>query len=143
MFREEVTVSHLLLHKYPEKAILAILHMHYTTASVRMKALYSINCFKKTNMQHKNELLSPRYKDENSLLIQYTLKEPKLFEEQVLWKMMLRYAIQLGKKKQTKCYESCTEVHFYYTVLKESHYLHFKLWFNMYYSYLQETSKKS
>lgn len=44
-------------------------------------------------MQHKNELLSPRYKDENSLLIQYTLKEPKLFEEQVLWKMMLRYAI--------------------------------------------------
>lgn len=55
----------------------------------------SINCFKKNYLPYKNEVLSQRYKEENSLLIHNTLKKMELFEEQeqVLWKMLLRYEI--------------------------------------------------
>lgn len=54
-------------------------------------------------MPYQNEFLSLRHKEENSLLIHNTLKKMKLFEEQeqVLWKMLLRYEIQLEKKTQT------------------------------------------
>lgn len=34
-------------------------------------------------MQHQRKFLSPRCKEENNLLTHITLKEPKLFEEQV------------------------------------------------------------
>lgn len=46
-------------------------------------------------MPYQNEFLSLRHKEENSLLIHNTLKKMKLFEEQeqVLWKMLLRYEI--------------------------------------------------
>lgn len=46
-------------------------------------------------MPYQNEFLSLRHKEENSLLIYNTLKKMKLFEEQeqVLWKMLLKYEI--------------------------------------------------